>query len=55
MTRRRHIKHHIKLHLMLDELISDFIRHTGNLPSKSTVFDLLEWSYKQTVNPDEKE
>ena len=49
-----HKARHIELHRCLDELLADWIQHTGKLPSKSTVLDLMEWSHKQTVEPDHK-
>lgn len=55
MTKEEHIKRHKELHQMLDELLADFINHTGKLPSKSNLLELVEWSHKQTMNPDEKE
>jgi len=54
MTREKHIKRHLELHGNLDELIADFITHTGNHPSKTTILALLEWSSKQTTNPSER-
>jgi len=50
-----HKKRHIELHSKLDELVADWITHTGNYSSKSTVFDLIEWSFKQCSEPTEKE
>jgi hypothetical protein len=43
-----HRKRHARLHKMLDELIADFIDETQALPSKTTLLELLKWSYKQT-------
>ena len=51
MNRRQHIKRHKKLHGALDELLADFVAQTGSVISQTSVFDLLEWSYKQTINP----
>ena len=48
-----HKKRHEELHKNLDELVADFINHTKKLPSKSTVMELMEWSFKQTVKPTE--
>ena len=55
MEPKEHKERHILLHNQLDELLADFIDHTGNLPSKTTVMAFMEWSYKQTQMPDEKE
>ena len=48
-----HIQRHKELHQSLDELVADFITHTGKTPSRSTVMDLMKWSYEQTISPDE--
>jgi hypothetical protein len=54
-ARDRHIQRHQLLHAVLDELVADFIRHTDRLPMKATVWDLMSWSYQQTMNPTEIE
>ena len=54
LTGEEHKDKHIMLHRQLDELASDFLRHTGKLPSDTTVMELLQWSSKQTINPTEK-
>lgn len=41
------IRHKI-LHKNLDELIADFIQNTNKLPSKTTLTELMEWSFEQT-------
>jgi hypothetical protein len=48
-----HRTRHMLLHQALDELVADFIRHTDSLPSKTTVMELMDWSAKQTREPDE--
>ncbi len=53
MTEEEHMKRHEELHQMLDELIVDFIQHTGKLPSSTTIYELMVWSHKQTKNPDD--
>jgi hypothetical protein len=53
-TEVKHRRRHISLHKQLDELVSDFIFHTGKLASKSSVLDLMEWSAKQIKKPDEQ-
>ena len=55
MTHEEHKARHVELHQKLDELLTDFISHTGNLPSKTTITELVVWSYQQTINPTEKE
>jgi len=51
MNRDEHIKRHKELHERLDELVADFITHTQGLPSKTSLMDLMEWSFEQTKNP----
>lgn len=55
MDREEHIQKHKDLHRSLDELLADFITHTGELPSKSSIFELVEWSFEQSINPTELE
>jgi hypothetical protein len=54
MNKEDHIKRHQRLHKALDELLADFISHTERLPSKTSVVELLEWSFAQIQNPTEK-
>lgn len=51
MTPQEHKDRHIALHRSLDELLADYITHTGKLLNQTTAMDLIEWSYKQTQNP----
>ena len=51
MTKEEHIKKHKKLHKSLDELLANFIYHTGKLPSNTNLMVFLKWSYKQTIDP----
>lgn len=51
MTKDEHIEIHEKLHKSLDELVADFTLHSEQLPSETTVLDLMDWSYQQTQNP----
>jgi len=53
MTKEEHKDRHILLHQHLDELVADWISKTEGYPSKSSITDLIQWSYKQTLNPDE--
>lgn len=48
-----HLVRHVFLHCALDELIADFIAHTDKLPSNTTLRELMEWSHKQTIEPEE--
>lgn len=47
MDKNEHVLRHKKLHDSLDELIADMITYGNLIPSKTTVLDLLKWSYKQ--------
>jgi hypothetical protein len=51
---RVHKARHLKLHHALDELIADFILHVDKWPSETTLFELMQWSYQQTIEPTEK-
>jgi hypothetical protein len=51
MNKQTHKEIHIALHKSLDEIVANFISHTKALPTKTTVFELMEWSYQQTINP----
>ena len=53
MTKEEHIEAHKGLHRNFDSLIADFIHHTGKLPSKTTLMELMEWSHQQTIDPTE--
>ena len=55
VPKEEHIERHIQLHKSLDELIADFIGHTGKLPSKTTILELMQWSFEQTINPKVKQ
>lgn len=53
MTPEEHRERHRFLHRCLDELLADFIRHTGSLPSETTLMQFLTWSSHQTTDPTE--
>lgn len=53
-TPEQHRQRHVALHRALDELVADWITQTGNLPSETSVYDLMQWSHRQTINPDDK-
>ena len=38
----------LEMHKTLDAIVARWIMETKDLPSSSTVTDLLEWSYKRT-------
>lgn len=54
MNTELHTKRHAELHAVLDELVADWLLETGRLPSKSTVWDLIEWSNKQAQGGEAK-
>lgn len=47
-----HQETHKQVHKLLDELVADFITHTGKLPSKTLLIDFMKWSYEQTLKAD---
>lgn len=49
-TLEAHKARHVALHAALDELLADFIAHTGK-GLTATVGDLMTWSCEQTENP----
>lgn len=55
MTKAAHKKRHVLLHRMLDELVADFMGHTGKMPSKTPIFELMEWSFTESREPTEKD
>ena len=49
---RKHKQYHVESHEILDGLSADYLQHTaGRLLSRTTVIELLEWSYQQTIKP----
>lgn len=40
---------------MLDELVADWIVHTGRRPSAATVLELMEWADQQRQCPTHRE
>ena len=46
-----HRRRHIELHRCLDELVADWIKNGGGMPSGNTVMKLMLWSHGQTINP----
>jgi len=51
MNNKDHKEVHHELHEALDELAADYMEHTGKLLSKTSVVELLEWSFEQTKDP----
>jgi len=52
LSPEEHKKRHVELHKMLDELVADWITHTNCLPSQCSVLQLMQWSHKQTEDPE---
>jgi hypothetical protein len=46
-----HMQRHRELHEAFNELVADYISLTHALPSRSTIADLMKWSFEQTKNP----
>jgi len=46
-----HKRRHVFLHRMLDELLADWITHTGGRPSQGQLDEFLYWSSQQTKHP----
>jgi len=55
MNEQEHIERHKKLHVLLDELVADFIAHTDGRPSTTTVLELMQWAHQQTISPSQKD
>ena len=54
MNHDEHVARHRVLHEALDEIVADYLRWNPGRPSSDvTVEELIEWSYKQTLNPSE--
>lgn len=51
MDENEHRERHKMLHHALDELVADYISQTTGLPSQTTVMQLIEWSFEQTMQP----
>lgn len=54
MTEEKHKERLLELHRALDELVADFINHTNKLPSKTSLMELMNWSFEQTKIPTKK-
>ncbi len=51
MTKAEHIDRHKALHAALDDLVADYLTHTGRGLAATSVLELIQWSHAQTVNP----
>ena len=55
MNQAEHRKKHKELHQALDELLAEYVRDTGDLPSETTVLELAKWSHEQFTRLGENE
>jgi len=53
MNDKKHKEKHILLHRYFDELLADFIMITGKAPLKLPIKELIDWSYRQTQDPEQ--
>jgi hypothetical protein len=54
-TKEQHRQRHIELHKALDELIADYMGETLDFEIlKGPVMKLVNWSHKQTTEPDDR-
>ncbi|HXA24437.1 MAG TPA: hypothetical protein VNW90_19290 [Acetobacteraceae bacterium] len=55
MTNKRRRERHIELHRALDELAAAWAvrQPPGKVFSNSTIMELIQWSFKQTQEPDD--
>lgn len=64
MTKAEHRRRHKKLHRAFDELAADWALHNctpksimngePKLFSNTTIMELMQWSHRQTIEPDEE-
>jgi hypothetical protein len=54
LTYVQHKEQHQKLHEAFDELLADYLIETKKVPSEITVFELMKWSFAQTLDPGEE-
>lgn len=61
MTHAEHKRRHEEMHRSLEELLNDFLKHhrvrvfDRSLARKLTVYELMDWSYQQTLDPEAQE
>lgn len=55
MNALEHKQLHVELHRALDQLFADFVQHNPTLHNYTQlpIITLIEWSHRQTINPDE--
>ena len=51
MTENQHRERHKKLHESLDELLADYLEHTGKMVGAIVFWEFLGWSHRQTLEP----
>jgi hypothetical protein len=54
ITYDQHKQIHKELHRSFDELLADYLLYSKKLPSEISVFELMKWSYHQTIDPQEE-
>jgi hypothetical protein len=55
MNQKEHKEIHLELHKNLDMLLEDFIIHNDKkYIGNTTILELVEWSYQQTLTPIER-
>jgi len=56
MTKEEHQSIHKELHKSFDQLLGDFLmHHPYKRLNEILLMELLEWSYRQTIEPDDLE
>jgi hypothetical protein len=55
VTTDDHCARHLALHEALDELCADWALHQppGKVFSNSTIMELIKWSHRQTIEPED--
>ena len=55
MNPEQHRQRHVELHRALDQLFADYIQHHPKQHDYlgTPLRDFIEWSYAQTITPDE--
>jgi hypothetical protein len=54
MSNSQHIERHKELHKAFDELLADYLLYSKKVPGEIPVFELMKWSYQQTLEPQEE-
>jgi len=43
-----------RIHSLLHARVSDYFEATGKLPHMTTISELVDWSYRQTLGPEKE-